>query len=325
MNARFSCTATVIVLTLGCASTLPTWKANTAQLEVDSFIIQGENVSPVGVQGTGVFLGPEGTMVTNNHVMRRCRKVIARFEDGRSSAVDQIVAISPDYDVAVMRAKGVSNLQKVRLAKREEVEKGEEILAVGNVFGMGLSVMRGYIENIVPVDDKEYIIISADVAGGASGGPVFDKEGRLVGIIQGFVPAPNKKLPLVIPAWRIASVLEGRNVCEVRCSKCDDCYSRESLKRAAKPIAHRRVALESGEKAQFDLQLEGGRDYVIIVEVHQGGVQMVGGDGQRARFRAGQGGLAIFTAPASGTANIAFVNTRDETAVFEVALGRVEW
>lgn len=312
-------------LASACGSTLPTWKTNTVKLDVDAFLLQQGKPQQVEVQGTGVFLDGDGTLVTNNHVMRRCRKVIARFEDGRSTAVDGIVAISPEDDVAAMRARGVADLQRVVLVSRDDIEKGDEILAVGNVLGLGLSVMPGYINNITDINGREFIIISADLAQGASGGPVFDKQGRLVGLMRGFMKARGGKQSLVIPAWQVSRIVEGGKGSDLGCAGCGDCYSPEAFRRCLKVLERHTVTLEPGEQAGFLLQMEEDRDYSLVVKVLEGAIRLVTENGASDRFGPGEAHEAVFTSMENTIQKGAFVNRGDEAAVFEVVWARVEW
>lgn len=309
-----------------CGSTLPTWKSNTVKLDVDAFSLQEGKPHQMDVQGTGVFLDLDGTLVTNAHVTRRCRRVIARFEDGRSTAVDDILAISPEDDVTVMRARGVADLQRLVLASREDVEKGEEILAVGNVLGLGLSVMPGYVNNIAEIRGREFIIISADLAQGASGGPVFDRQGRLVGLMRGFMQVGGGKQSLVIPAWQVARVVGGgMKGGDCACGGCGGCYSPDAFRCRLKVLERHTVTLEPGEEAGFLLQMEEDRDYSLVVRVQEGVIRLVTPDGSSLRFGPGEAHEAVFTARENTVQPGAFVNRGDETATFQVVWGRVEW
>lgn len=317
----------VATMTTTCGSTLPAWKTNTVKLDVDAFVLQQGEPQQVDVQGTGVFLDADGTLVTNNHVMRRCRRVIAHFEDGRSTAVDQIVALSPEDDIAVMRARGVSNTRKLALASRKDVEKGQEILAVGNVLGLGLSVMPGYVNNIAEINGREFLIISADLAQGASGGPVFDKQGRLVGVMLGFLAAGGGKQSLAIPAWQVSRIIaKGSLGSAARCGGCRDCYSPEAFRRCLNVLERHTVSLEPGEAAGFMLLMEAGRDYALAVTVHEGSIRLRTENMEgSARLKSGETTQAVFTAMENMVEEGAFVNSGNKTATFEVIWGRVEW
>ncbi len=315
----------VMLMVTSCGATAPVWKTSAVKLDVDAFVLRQGQPEQVEVQGTGVFLDRDGTLVTNNHVVRRCRKVIARFENGRSTVVDDIVALSSDDDVAVMRARGVEGLQRVALVSRDDVEKGEEVLAVGNVLGLGLSVMPGYVNNIAEIDGREFIIISADLAKGASGGPVFDKEGRLVGLMRGYMMAGGGKQSLVIPAWQVARIVESGAKGGLECRGCANCYSPDAFQRCFKVLEQHTVTLEPGEEVGFVLQMEADRDYSLTVQVREGAIRLVGEDGANIRFEAGEIHQAVFTSPENTFARGAIVNRGGETAVFEVTWGRVEW
>ena len=308
------------------APAIPTWKTNAVTLEVDAFLLRGGQPQPVEVGGTGVFLDGSGTLVTNNHVMRRCRKILARFEDGRSTAVDGILALSPDSDVAVLRAKGVSNLQDVPITTREQVEKGQEILAVGNVLNLGLSVMPGYLNNITSVRGQEFLVVSVDLAQGASGGPVFDKQGRLVGIMRGFMRAGGGKQSLVIPAWRVAEVVnQGMQGDPCPCDSCANCCSPDAFRCRYRVLEERELSLEPGESVGFMLAAEEDRDYSLKIRVKRGSIRLADEQGSEVQIAEGETQEAVFTSTENTVGKGSFSNDGDSTAEFSVTWGRIEW
>lgn len=319
--------AVTVALTAACGTTSPMWKTNAVKLDVDAFFLNPneENPQQMQAEGTGVFLDPAGTLVTNNHVMRRCQRVIARFEDGRNTVVDEIVAVSPEVDVAVMRAQGVPDLQKIVLASRKDVKKGDEVLAVGNVLGLGLSVMPAHVENIAEINGREFIIISADLGAGASGGPVFDQQERLVGLVRGTMTVGNTRLSLVIPAWEVSSVVEHGMKVDGECEGCRDCYSSSALRRRLKVLVHRRVKVDPGKGTRFYLALEQGRDYSVSVRVKEGAICLPETPEYSPCLAAGKEKRIFFTSPLTTLGVQTFFNHHEQPAVFEFWWSRVEW
>ncbi len=137
--------------------------------------------------GSGVLVGQEGIVVTNNHV-------IAGMTDVRVSLVDQreydadIVLTDAVSDIAVLKIREAKDtFPVVPLADVEQIEVGDIVLAIGNPFGLGQSVSQGIISAVRRVQKKGgeqavYLQTDAAINQGNSGGALIDMQGELVGI-----------------------------------------------------------------------------------------------------------------------------------------------
>jgi putative serine protease PepD len=158
------------------------------QLQVDGATVSGE--------GSGIVLGADGLLLTNNHVIEAAAnggRVVALFHDG-TSAPAQIVGRDPSSDLAVLRAQGVSGLTPVALGNSDSVRVGQQVVAFGAPLGLGGTVTTGIIsalDRAVSVGEEsgasEATVLSAlqtDAAinPGNSGGPLVDMQGALIGI-----------------------------------------------------------------------------------------------------------------------------------------------
>ena len=147
--------------------------------------------SPRG--GTGARDAPEGTavavfgggyLVTNAHVLGRAVNVDIRLADGRLGAVE-IVGRDPRTDLALLKAPMEFPVPQTAPAPK----LGGRVCAIGNQFGLGLSVTCGVVSarrrtnaGFNPVED--FVQTDAAVNPGGSGGALVDVEGRLVGIVS---------------------------------------------------------------------------------------------------------------------------------------------
>ena len=143
--------------------------------------------------GTGARSAPEGTavaifeggyLVTNAHVLGRAMKVDIRLADGRLVAVE-IVGRDPRTDLALLKAP--IEFPVPQIAPTPEI--GGRVCAIGNQFGLGLSVTCGVVSALRrtnagfnPIED--FVQTDATVNPGGSGGALVDSEGRLVGIVS---------------------------------------------------------------------------------------------------------------------------------------------
>jgi putative serine protease PepD len=147
-------------------------------------------------EGSGIVLGADGLLLTNNHVVESAAnggRVVAVFQDG-TNAPATIVGRDPSSDLAVLRAEGVSGLTPVTLGNSDSVRVGQQVVAFGSPLGLGGTVTTGVISALnraVSVGEEsgasEATVLSAlqtDAAinPGNSGGPLVDLQGSLIGI-----------------------------------------------------------------------------------------------------------------------------------------------
>lgn len=135
-------------------------------------------------EGTAVAVLPGGYLATNAHVLGAAKSVDIRLGDGRLIAV-KIIGRDPKSDLALLKAP--SEFPVLLVAAPPGL--GEKVCAIGNQFGLGLSVTCGVVSasgrtnaGFNPVED--FIQTDAAVNPGGSGGALVDADGRLVGLVS---------------------------------------------------------------------------------------------------------------------------------------------
>lgn len=134
--------------------------------------------------GSGFIISKDGYVITNHHVVKGADEIIVKLSD-RRQLVAEVVGSDPRSDIALLKLDA-TNLPTVRLGSSEDMKVGQWVLAIGSPFGFDASVTAGIVsakgrslpsENYVP-------FIQTDVAinPGNSGGPLFDLDGKVVGI-----------------------------------------------------------------------------------------------------------------------------------------------
>lgn len=139
--------------------------------------------------GSGFFWDDKGHVVTNAHLMDDAMEAIVRMPD-RSEYSAKLVGISPTFDIAVIRVDMPSGRPTpLPLFDSENLHVGQKTLAMGNPFGLDLTLTSGVISalNRTLMDDEGNLIqhlIQTDAAinPGNSGGPLLDSSGRLIGM-----------------------------------------------------------------------------------------------------------------------------------------------
>lgn len=137
--------------------------------------------------GSGVIVGEDGLILTNNHVVEGATDIRIAMMDGREYPVDLVLADSAT-DLAVLSIRNPDRtFPFVEFADSDTLEVGDLVLAIGNPFGVGQTVTSGIVSALartgVGITDYQFFIqTDAAINPGNSGGALVDMEGRLVGI-----------------------------------------------------------------------------------------------------------------------------------------------
>lgn len=158
-------------------SLLPDWPARDTGV--------GQNrAAPRDPEGTAVAIFEGGYLATNAHVLGPATKADIRLNDGRLIPVE-IIGKDGATDLALIKA----SIDFPLLSMATEPSLGASVCAVGNQFGLGLSVTCGVVSatrrtgtGFNPIED--FIQTDAVINPGGSGGALVDAEGRLVGLVS---------------------------------------------------------------------------------------------------------------------------------------------
>ena len=134
--------------------------------------------------GSGVIFSEEGHIVTNTHILTNATSVFVEFNDGE---ITEAVLIGADKysDIAVLKINGFEGLNPIESAESSNIRVGDEVLAIGNPFGVGKTVTSGIISATGRDYGNPYLeLLQTDAAinPGNSGGALLNEEGNLIGI-----------------------------------------------------------------------------------------------------------------------------------------------
>jgi len=140
--------------------------------------------------GSGVIVRPDGLMLTNDHVLENRRTFDVRIGDGRSFKA-RLLGTDPVGDLAALKldVPAGETVPHLDLGDSEALRVGDEVLAVGNPFALGvLDQAPTFTVGIVSAlhhtqgTYTECIVTDAEVNPGNSGGPLVNMRGEIVGI-----------------------------------------------------------------------------------------------------------------------------------------------
>jgi len=135
--------------------------------------------------GSGFIIDADGYVVTNNHVVEGAGNITVTL-DGGDRLPAKLIGRDPKTDIALVKITNDKPLPYLDFGDSDGAQVGDWVLAVGNPFGLGGTVTTGIVSarnrdiNAGPYDD--FIQTDAAINRGNSGGPMFNVEGRVIGI-----------------------------------------------------------------------------------------------------------------------------------------------
>ncbi len=135
--------------------------------------------------GSGFIINKSGLIMTNSHVVRGADEVKVTLNDGREFVASDI-RMDPRSDIAVIKIDAPKDLQAIPMGDSTKMEIGDWVLAIGNPFGIGMSVTNGIISakgRGPGINDREdYLQTDAAINPGNSGGPLLNLRGEVIGV-----------------------------------------------------------------------------------------------------------------------------------------------
>lgn len=163
--------------------------------------------------GSGFVISNDGFVVTNSHVVKNAEKVTVTLDNGKQFKAS-IEGIDPKTDLALLKIEKAGTYPYVTFGESDKARIGDQIVAIGNPFGLGNTATTGIISargrdiHSGPFDD--FIQIDAPINQGNSGGPLFDMNGKVIGINTAIYSpnGGNVGIGFAIPAAQAKTIVE---------------------------------------------------------------------------------------------------------------------
>lgn len=159
--------------------------------------------------GSGFIINKEGYIFTNNHVIEKADKIMVRLSNGKEYDAS-VVGKDAKTDIALIKIKPKENLPVAELGDSDKLRVGDWVIAIGEPFGLehtvtaGIVSAKGRVIGAGPYDN--FIQTDASINPGNSGGPLFDLNGKVVGINTAIV-ARAQGIGFAIPINMAKSIL----------------------------------------------------------------------------------------------------------------------
>jgi len=164
--------------------------------------------------GSGVIVSPSGYILTNNHVVEGADEIEVVLNDSRHTLA-KVIGTDPDSDLAVLKIT-LDRLPTIVLGNSDSLQVGDQVLAIGNPFGVGQTVTSGIVSalgrNQLGINTFEnFIQTDAAINPGNSGGALVDTSGNLLGINTAIYSRSGGSMGIgfAIPVSTARQVLDG--------------------------------------------------------------------------------------------------------------------
>ena len=178
------------------------------------FFFGEQGSEPQAGLGSGVIVSPSGYILTNNHVIEGADEIEVILNDSRRT-VAKVIGTDPDTDLAVLKI-GLDKLPVIVLGNSDALQVGDQVLAIGNPFGVGQTVTSGIVSalgrNQLGINTFEnFIQTDAAINPGNSGGALVDTTGNLLGINTAIYSRSGGSMGIgfAIPVSTARLVMEG--------------------------------------------------------------------------------------------------------------------
>jgi len=134
--------------------------------------------------GSGVIFSEDGYIVTNTHIISGNKLIKVKLYNGEEFDAN-LIGADVNADIAVLKINANTLLKPINVSNSDELKIGDKVLAIGNPYGIGISVSSGIISATGRDYGNPYLeLIQTDAAinPGNSGGALINENGNLIGI-----------------------------------------------------------------------------------------------------------------------------------------------
>lgn len=156
--------------------------------------------------GTGFIISADGLIATNLHVIGEARPLRVTLPDGQRLEVTAVHAWNREKDLAVIRVDA-KDLPVLPLGDSDALSQGDYIAAMGNPLGLKFSIVEGVVSAVQEVEGQPLIQVAMPVERGNSGGPLLNREGKVVGIVS-MKSALTPNLGFAVPVKELQALLQ---------------------------------------------------------------------------------------------------------------------
>jgi serine protease Do len=160
--------------------------------------------------GTGFLIDPDGSILTNHHVIEGAERLSVKLADGRTLRAE-VVGSDPDTDIALIKVAASTPFPFAMLGDSSTLRVGEWVCAIGNPLAYEHTVTVGVVSfigrKLFDPSLDNYIQTDAAISFGNSGGPLINSRGHVIGI-NSAISRQVSNIGFAVPINQARSVLK---------------------------------------------------------------------------------------------------------------------
>jgi len=157
-------------------------------------------------QGSGFFVGKDGQLITNRHVLYGASHAQVKTADGKEYPIQKIIAEDKEGDLIRFSIDIPPNVVSPLTISGDTLEVGAQVVVIGNPLGLEKTVTDGIVSAVREIPSFGKIVqISAPISPGSSGSPVVNRKGEVIGVAT-FLLREGQNLNFAVPSERIAKL-----------------------------------------------------------------------------------------------------------------------
>ena len=162
--------------------------------------------------GSGFVISNDGYIVTNNHVVENASDIQVTFADGLKLE-GELIAYDTETDLALLKVETIEHLSYLEFGDSDTAKVGNWVMAIGNPLGFGGTVTAGIVSargRMLGGTYDDFIQTDASINRGNSGGPLFDLDGKVIGV-NSMISSPSGGsigIGFAIPSNLVKNIIE---------------------------------------------------------------------------------------------------------------------
>lgn len=163
-----------------------TFTQQIAKEEMGSVVILKVVTNEGEVRGSGIIVKSTGRILTAHHVIKGIKRGWAEPFEGNSMPITGVVAQDELKDLAVINVDPRNqSLQESRLGREEHISVGDPVVIIGHPLKLDYSLSEGVVSGVRTTPEGLRLIqADAAVSPGNSGGPLLNKDGKVIGVVS---------------------------------------------------------------------------------------------------------------------------------------------
>jgi hypothetical protein len=171
-------------------------------------------------QGSGFIVREDGAIVTNYHVASNAVVIKATIGD-KTLEVEGLLHSDKENDLVILKVKG-EKLQTVKIGDIGKLSVGEKVYVISSPQELDNTISDGILSGLREIDPKKKLLqITAPVSKGSSGGPVFNKNGEVIGIAT-FLIEEAQNLNFAMPITLIKDKISSQKIVTLKDAEIED-------------------------------------------------------------------------------------------------------